>query len=456
MTRTARILIFLTCLFLATGHRALTTASAATFRTPNFVITNPDPAFARQAGQACERLRAELAVLWVGKPLPGDWAQPAQIAVRDNPRGGSGGGTSWAFAGGEAFGWSGTWQGPRPRILDSVAPHEITHMILASHFRRPVPRWADEGAAISMEHASEQANWRNAIVKCLKTRRGIAFRRLFAMTEYPADFESFYAHSGTLGPYMIQQRGHPAFVVFLEKYFQTGDWNAALRGCYDQRDLGQLQTEWLAWIRDGQPHHNHVVAYGGRCRYVPGRGWQCVRGPPLGRGPGIVIGGPVRGPPQITQGEPIYVPAPTAPAAEPAPPLPLPPATVPEVCGPAQTAPGGCAGLGEIKAELADLREAIAAIKPVPGPVGPPGKDGKNGTDGKDGADGKDGPPGVAYIADGAIEALEARVKALEAKTIVARTRTADGRVLEEAVIRLADPQPALDLYLIPQRRKDP
>ena len=149
----------------------------------------------------------------------------------------------------------------------------------------------------------------------------------------------------------------------------------------------------------------------------------------------------------MTQGEPIYVPAPSEPAAEPAAPplpLPLPPASPPEVCGPAQTAPGGCAGLGEIKADLADLREAIAAIKPVPGPIGPPGKDGK------------DGPPGVAYIADGAIEALEVRVKALEAKTIVARTRSADGRVLEEAVIRLADPQPALDLYLIPQRRKDP
>jgi len=36
-------------------------------------------------------------------------------------------------------------------ILKRVLPHEVTHAVLMLHFGRPIPRWADEGAAVLAE-----------------------------------------------------------------------------------------------------------------------------------------------------------------------------------------------------------------------------------------------------------------------------------------------------------------
>ena len=55
----------------------------------------------------------------------------------------------------EVFGWDMKIQGSEERVLDSVLPHEVTHTIFASHFRQPLPRWADEGACTTVEHVSE-------------------------------------------------------------------------------------------------------------------------------------------------------------------------------------------------------------------------------------------------------------------------------------------------------------
>ena len=43
-----------------------------------------------------------------------------------------------------------------PNLLQAILPHEITHAILADHFRGPIPRWADEGAALQAEDQEEQ------------------------------------------------------------------------------------------------------------------------------------------------------------------------------------------------------------------------------------------------------------------------------------------------------------
>ena len=88
-------------------------------------------------------------------------------------------------------------------------------MILASHFRRPLPRWADEGAATSVEHISERQKHYRMLAEHLQTGRGIPFNRMFAMTEYPKDIMPLYTQSFSLAEYLIQQGGaseiHPFF-----------------------------------------------------------------------------------------------------------------------------------------------------------------------------------------------------------------------------------------------------
>ena len=124
-------------------------------------------------------------------------------------------------------------QGSRERILDSVLPHEITHMIFASHFRRPLPRWADEGGATSVEHGSERDKYRQMLLTFLRNGRGIAFNQMFAMMEYPPDYMPLYAQGYSLAEFLIQRGGRQRYVEFLDDGLKSDDWSgrrpAALR-----------------------------------------------------------------------------------------------------------------------------------------------------------------------------------------------------------------------------------
>lgn len=234
---------------------ALVLASGAAYPTPNFVIHCGDPQFAKELGDAAETYRKELAQLWLGKTLP-DWSRPCPITVHVGPNLGAGGATTFVFDRGEVYGWQMTIQGSRERLLDSVLPHEITHMILASHFRQPLPRWADEGAATTVEHISEREKHRRMLLEFLRTQRGISFRRMFAMEEYPRDIMPLYAQGYTLAEFLIQQGGHQRFVKFLETGLKDNQWEVALAKWYNYQDLGQLQTSWVAWVAQGYPQLN--------------------------------------------------------------------------------------------------------------------------------------------------------------------------------------------------------
>ena len=88
-------------------------------------------------------------------------------------------------------------------------------MIFASHFRQPLPRWADEGGATSVEHASEKNKHRQMLNQFLRTGRGIAFNQMFAMTEYPPDIMPLYAQGYSLAEFLIQTGGRRKYVEFL-------------------------------------------------------------------------------------------------------------------------------------------------------------------------------------------------------------------------------------------------
>ena len=111
------------------------------------------------------------------------------------------------FDQGKVFGWRMSVQGSRERILDSVLPHEVSHTIFATHFRRPLPRWADEGACTTVEHASERSKQHTMLVTFLKTGRGIPFDRMFAMKEYPHDVMPLYSQGYSTARYLIAQGG---------------------------------------------------------------------------------------------------------------------------------------------------------------------------------------------------------------------------------------------------------
>ena len=230
----------------------LLVSMGASRRSANFIVEADDANFAQQVSETAEAFRRDLAVSWLGQAMP-NWAQPCVMTVQVGPHLGASGVTNFQFQDGEVFGWRMSIQGSHERILDSVLPHEITHMIFASHFRQPLPRWADEGGATSVEHAVERTKHRQMLPMFLRTGRGIAFNQMFAMMEYPPDFMPLYAQGYSLAEFLIQANGRRVFVEFLDDGMKSGDWSAAVQRHYGAKDLGVLQNTWLTWVKQGAP-----------------------------------------------------------------------------------------------------------------------------------------------------------------------------------------------------------
>ncbi len=241
---------------------ALLSSFGAGYRSTNFIVNAPTPELAEKIGRAAERYRHDLAIDWLGSALA-DWRQPCPIHVQAAPNLGAGGATSFMFDQGDVYGWQMNIQGSEERLLDSVLPHEVTHTIFASHFRRPLPRWADEGACTTVEHTSERAKQEHLLIDFLRTGRGIAFSQMFAMTEYPQDILPLYAQGYSLARFLIDQKGRREFIAYVQDGVNSGNWSDTGEQHYGYRDLAVLQNSWLDWVKRGSPLKNPSTTVAG-------------------------------------------------------------------------------------------------------------------------------------------------------------------------------------------------
>lgn len=226
---------------------------SATYQTENFTVTAPTPEFAQQVGDAAEYFRRELAKEWLGRIMP-RWSQRCPISVKVGDYG-AGGATSFNFENGEVYGWRMNVQGSAERILDSVLPHEVNHTIFASYFRRPLPRWADEGAASLIEHESERMRLKKIHEQVMRSTRKIPLRQLLPMREYPTDNQqvlTLYAEGYSLADFLIQQSNKRDYLRFLAMAHESG-WKTALRQCYGYGSVDDLEKDLDGWILAGSP-----------------------------------------------------------------------------------------------------------------------------------------------------------------------------------------------------------
>ncbi|MCD0463088.1 hypothetical protein [Roseiconus lacunae] len=235
----------------------VTTSDAASKRSQNFYVEADTQALADAVATHAERYRRELAEYWLGKELP-PWPQPCPIKVISGPRLAAQGATTY---------------NPRPvsnfrmevigtteRILDSVLPHEVTHTVMATHFGRPLPRWADEGICTTVEHAAERNKHERKLREFLRTDRGIAMNRLFLLTEYPQDMLPMYAQGYSVCRFLVEQQGPRRFIEFLEDWMQSRSWTGNVQKHYGYESLSDLQENWLNWVSDGSGSVEGYVA----------------------------------------------------------------------------------------------------------------------------------------------------------------------------------------------------
>lgn len=240
-----RYTLVMLSLFISTG---------ATYKTRNFTVTAPDPKVAKQVGDAAEIYRKDLATFWLGRPLP-NWSRPCTLKVRAGAMG-AGGETKFQFMNGEVLNWNMYVQGSLERILDSVLPHEVNHTIFACHFRRPLPRWADEGAATLFEHRSEQVKQLGLLKQVLNNEREfISLRRLLTMKEYPKGYRPMlilYAEGFALADFLVQQGGRAKYLKLMADGERLG-WTQAIRANYYHGGVDELEKNWRAWVMAGMP-----------------------------------------------------------------------------------------------------------------------------------------------------------------------------------------------------------
>ncbi len=234
-----------------------TPALAASFTTPNFVVTAPTPEFAQQVGKAAEYYRHHLAIEWLGEPLPHNWSKPCPIKCKVGQIG-AGGATTFSFHNGEVFGWVMNIQGSEERILDSVLPHEVSHMIFASYFRQPLPRWADEGAATLVEHESERLRQTKLLDQVIRTSRRIPLQNLLAIKEYPQDMQdvlTLYAEGYSLAEFLVQQKGPAGKQLYLQFLADAlkGGWEKAFSKHYGFASVNDVEQNWTGWVMAGSP-----------------------------------------------------------------------------------------------------------------------------------------------------------------------------------------------------------
>jgi hypothetical protein len=241
-------------------------ASAATYTTPNFVVSAPDEALARKFGDMAEYYRKEKALAWLGQEMP-TWPRRCPLKVEIN-QGGAGGATTFTF-GGDGNRPIVTSQqmeihGPAKQLLNSVLPHEITHTVLAHHFGRPVPRWADEGGSVLSENDEERFNHDVRCRELLNAGRGIRLRVLFPMAEYPRDMIVLYAQGYSVSAYLVERggggrEGRAKLLQFLAIGMQGGSsrqhgtvetWTAAAQQVYGVESVDALEGQWLTALKE--------------------------------------------------------------------------------------------------------------------------------------------------------------------------------------------------------------
>ena len=231
-------------------------ATAAQYKTPNFVVTAPSASIARQVGDTAEIWRKRLAREWLGREMK-QWYRPCTVSVKVG-RIGAGGATTFSFDRGHVFGWKMRVQGTLERILDSVIPHEVSHTVFACRFRRPLPRWADEGAASLVEHESEKRVHQLRLNQVLNTRQRIPLRKLLVMKEYPRDMQRtlvLYAQGYSLADFLVQRGGKVTYLKFLDDAYRNG-WDRAIKKHYQFGGVEKLEKRWMGWVVAGSPRLN--------------------------------------------------------------------------------------------------------------------------------------------------------------------------------------------------------
>jgi RNA polymerase sigma factor (sigma-70 family) len=214
----------------------------AAYRTPNFLVTAPTPEIAEKVGRVAEDHRKALARLWLDKELPA-WDKPCPLRVRVTTEPGSSQST-FTFDGGRVLQREMRVEGSVNQIFADLLPCETTHLILADWHGRPLPRWADEGAAMLGESREGRLKYQKHMEKIVEEKRLLSLRDLLPKHDYPRDVMNLYAQGLSLTDFLVSSGSRKKFLAFVAQGEDEG-WDKAAQSHYGYKTVDVLEYAWL-------------------------------------------------------------------------------------------------------------------------------------------------------------------------------------------------------------------
>ena len=147
-------------------------------------------------------------------------------------------------------------------FLDSLLPHEITHLVFRDFVGFPVsggkgiPLWLDEGVA-QWEEEGRRASSAEMVNKLIKEKNYIPIAELMdtdvrTKSDYALS-QKFYAQAVTLVGYMIKEYGSSKFNLFCRQLRDGKNVNAALSFVYTNSipNIKSLEKKWIKYYGGG-------------------------------------------------------------------------------------------------------------------------------------------------------------------------------------------------------------
>jgi hypothetical protein len=136
-----------------------------------------------------------------------------------------------------------------------VLPHELTHVLIADHFRDgPPPLWYDEGLALLADSEDKQTLHFRDLRNGINQGKTFALASLLAAQQYPSQDRVgvFYGQCASLARYLCA-KGEPQKIHEFARRSQEVGANLALQETYGISGVARLEPMWRKSITDSVP-----------------------------------------------------------------------------------------------------------------------------------------------------------------------------------------------------------
>ncbi len=136
-----------------------------------------------------------------------------------------------------------------------VLPHELTHVLIADHFRDgPPPLWYDEGLALLADSEDKQVLHQRDLRNGINRGKTFALADLLTTQHYPRQDRVgvFYGQCASLASY-LSTKGEPRKMHEFARRSQEVGVNLALEETYGIRGVASLEQMWRKSIISSAP-----------------------------------------------------------------------------------------------------------------------------------------------------------------------------------------------------------